>query len=450
LPKSYGEMLGSAVKAVGAASPGEPVNPEFTEALNIASTLVHTANQTSPYKSQILLSAMPEDTKGAMAYVLSQAEHGVAPDEAIRTYWARNEDLKKLDGAKKERETQRWRDSYSAAINKQFPRSYFQNFFAGLVGDAQRIDDSTFSNNVIMSKVWEEMRFQEGKEVNFGIDEDGLVQLASSNVRERTIPVTADGATAKAYPLILERGTDVQAMFGTTDRRLIGSALARAYPPASENLKSVFVWDSVNKQVLNQQLDEQGNYVDKVAVPSDVIKEYVTAVEAKKTQDQIAVNFGTARTVGDSRLIVDGRNSANVSPSVALAARDLMIKADPASTEEFIKQDPATASERFRDESDLVLSRAVRHIAPSYISNSAQAAIAAAIATEGDTTMDKVIKQATKAIDAQDDAAFNTALEMVENEVLRNELKRVLPTGRQRGFIDTLNRMMPAPPARQN
>lgn len=438
IPKSYGELVGQAVRAIGQTKPGEATSPEFEATLNTVASLVTVANKTSPYKSQVLLGALPDDTRGAMSYVLGQAEFGVQPADALRTYWTKNEQVKNMQDAERQRYNETWKKKYSVAINKEFPRSFYDNFFAGVLGQDQKIKDDQFSNTMILSNVWEEMRFQSQQEYNLGMDEASLVASAASKVRERTIPTTEHGNLTQAYPLVLGRDVDIDSTFGTRDTRLIGQVLANAYPPAKDGLTSVFVWDSTNKQIINQQLDESGQIVDRVTVPSDKIKRTVTDRQNAKVDAAKAEQFGRLYTVGDTLLNIDGRNSAGVSPQVAYGARELILKASPENAEAILSpaaglvanRQTQVPSEVFRNATDLALARAVRHVGPAYKSKQAQIAIAAGVSIEGADVMEKVIAEASRALDEGNPEKLQKALSRVSNPTIQAELLKALPNGR--------------------
>ncbi len=464
IPKSSAESVGQAVRALGAAKPGQPVSPDFVNTLNLATSLVQTAGKTAPYKAQVLLESMPDDTRGAMSYVVAQAEYGIKPEEALRNFWANNAAIKEMPDAARQRHTEKWRKQYGDAINKQFPKSYFGNFFRGLVGDTQRIDDSPVSENQILTSVWSEMRYQESNPNNLGVPEDSLVELASAAVRSRVIPVTDGGELSKATPLIMERGADINGMFGTNDRAIIGRALATNYPAANENVRSMFVWDAVNKQVVNKQVDEFGNSLGETPVDSNKLKASIQAAQSVRDDATSRANFGDLRKVGDSLLTIDGRNSADVPHATAYAMRDLLLKVAPDQAAQLAGIPPGEVSAtplatnqaermaslgvqlvnskqpnsaQFRDATDLVISRTVRHIAPAYIQASAQAAIAVAVITEGPVAADKIVQAATRAIDSGDSVAFQKALSTVQNEKVRAALTKALPDGRIKGRVQS-------------
>jgi hypothetical protein len=427
LPPEYGQTLGQAVRAVGAASPDQPASAEFTEVLNTVTSLVDTANKIAPYKSSILLQSMPEDTRGAMAYVIDQAQYGNVPSDSLRRYWANVDNFKKLDVIDRARQTDKWYKEHQDTITsgRGFNTSWWANLFGG-----SQFDDSIYSQNAILDNVWEELRSIDTREENWGMDEASKVSLATAQVRARTVPVPTEVGSGVVRPLVFDKTVSVENLFGTNDTNRVGLVLSEMYPASKDGLQSVFAWDRVNKVLLNRQLDETGNIVAQDIVPTASVKSVIQDQQNQVLDRKIGTSFGTPRKVGDGLIVIDGRNSVGVGPTAAWMTRDLITKAIPDKVNELVKANPAAAQSVFRDATDLAMSESVRSIAPLYTVPAAQSAIAAAVYVEGPDAMAKIIKAAEKALDAGDTAAYERAINNVGNPVIREELKKQLPSGR--------------------
>jgi hypothetical protein len=426
-PKAYGEEIGQAVRQIGATAPGEPLSTEALGTLTLVTSLVGASGRDAPYRSAVLLGAMPEDAQGAMAHVLAQSEFGVPAAEAIRDFWAKDKALKEQNPAQKQLTALEKREAYSTAINASHPTGFWGSLFGG----AQRVSSDPGTEEVLQSQVWAEARRIERDPRMAAVSEEELIAIAAGNVAQRTIPITAGGTTTPAIPLVVDKHTDLQGMFGTSDRTVIGQALTEAYPVAPNAETSFFTWDTVNKRVINKQLDEQGREIARTPVNSDDLRDVITARQQEALDKNVALTFGTPREVGGRLLTIDGRNAANLPPSTALQARELILKAAPDKVVPLSAEgEGRVLSAQFRNASDLALARANLQVGRAYVNQNAKAAIAASVFVDGVDATEKRIKAATIALDRGDTEAFNKIMDQIPNEEIRKALKATLPTGR--------------------
>lgn len=426
-PKELGEMLGSSVRAIGQASSDSLVSPEAVGALNLVGSLVSAASQESPNRAGVLLAAMPEDVQGAMSHVLEQAEFGVSADEALREYWAKTQTLKDQNPARQELTKQEKAKELDQSINASFPAGFWRSLVTG----TQRTQEDPATLTMLQSSVWGEAQRLSKDPANSAMSTSALLTLASGKIMERVIPVTTDGRTSPAAPLILGRGVNPQVLFGTADKVTIGQVLAEAYPP-QEGLRSVYAWDAIGQRIIHKQFDEETErYTNAVTVNTDDVRELIVQRQTAALDRSITESFGKPIEVAGRVLTVDGRNSVNLPPSTALASRELIIKAAPDSVIQGSEgAEGRVLSAQFRNASDLALARANLHVGVEYVDQRAKSAIAAAVYIDGVDATERYIHAATKALDANDTAAFNKALDKVTNPVIREALRKSLPTGR--------------------
>lgn len=420
IPKAYGEILDASIRATMAAQDGEAIHPEFVEALNLVPSLVQVASRDNPYKAQVLLEAMPESTRGAMAYVLEQAQQGVQPAEAIRKYAAEQAQIKDMKPAEKVARIQAWAEKYDSAINKEFPTG----FFRALIADSP-VMPSPANQSAIQMALWEEVNTLSRQERYWSLTPESLISVAAGNIRGRIVPVN-EGVTRRSSPMILSSTVDPVNTFGTSSLPEVGKVLGELYPATGKDLQSLFVWDDVEKRVIHRQVNEDGVVMGSAIVDMDKVKETVLAREEGRFKADRAVHFGAPREVGGQTLTIDGRNSVGMSPYMAYNARDLMLRAAADQVATDVQGTPQNTTQAFRDSSDLALARVARGHIPGGNDSDLAPVVAAAVYTEGYEAANKVMVEVQRATQAGQVDKAKQAVQGIKNPVIRDKLFNVL------------------------
>lgn len=234
-PKNYGAAVGASVRAV-LASDGT-VQPEMVQVLNTVTEQVEQARKLNPSAGNVLLSGIPEEQRGAVAFMLNQAEKGIEPGQALKEYGAHDLVATQQEDFQKLANNQKFRKLLAGAVDDKF-LSGITGRLGNFVTGSSNLSDNTAVMAMYTRAVKEEAIQLSGDRRNAGmlLTDDGhasLLKNAAANVADRTIQVGKHGVIfdRERAPLILPRGVSPAQVFGSRDTRQIGEVLAERYPP---------------------------------------------------------------------------------------------------------------------------------------------------------------------------------------------------------------------------
>jgi len=427
-PAQYGESVGQALRAVGATSPDAETNPVYTDTLNTVTSIVSTAMQTDPAKGSVLLGALPDDTQGAMSYILGQAKFGVEPTTALRTFLAKEAEVKAQTPAQLARTKQTWWDEHRSTIQDE---GAFDTTWGGRFHK-----DSTFTDIPVKDNVWAELNRMDSNPAYWGASEEDKVRIAVGKVYNRTIPVPVTPDSRDVRPVILDADTSIGKLFGANaDASAIGKALIELAPPSLEGATSIVRWDKVNKSFVQDEQLPDGHYITTAAIPVEAVRAKVLEKQQALLDASLSQTIGTPVQTSAGTLHIDGRNSQGEAKVVVQNARLFINEVAPDKVATFAGR--ANAQKAFREDTDVAVAATKRFVSPHYTHPQAKAAVVAAVYVEGADKMQAVVEAADAAIAAGDKEAFNEALSLVTSPVLQQKLRQALPIANPDNFKAT-------------
>lgn len=320
-PKNYGAAVGASVRAV-LASDGT-VQPEMVQVLNTVTEQVEQARKLNPSAGNVLLSGIPEEQRGAVAFMLNQAEKGIEPGQALKEFGAQDLVATQQEDFQKLASSQKFRKLLGSAVDDKF-LSGISGRLGNFVTGSSNLSDNTAVMAMYTRAVKEEAIQLSGDRRNAGmlLTDDGhasLLQNAAANVADRTIQVGKHGVLfdRERAPLILPRGVSPAQVFGARDTRQIGEVLAERYPPEVKGLfgdKSTIAFEYTRQGGLYRlQLLPDGGELDRVKVDPKAIGTEVNRRNAAHVNAQRAADLGAEVDAGGgNRLLIDGGNASGM------------------------------------------------------------------------------------------------------------------------------------------
>lgn len=335
IPRQFGQQVANAVGAV-AANPDE-LNPSQVNFLNTIMSTVKQNEAVNPAAAQVLLDSVPEAQRNVVAYAIRAADNGIAPVDAIKMATARTEEFQAMEGIRQRRTTAEFQETVGVVLDKEFGNTWYQKLGRFVSGDARPSQD-VWNQSQLKMHVQSEIRrlAEDPKNIAlFSQDEDSqeaLVELAVSNVRNRTLTVGVDGrfSGAAETALVLPRGATVKGLFGTGNVDEVGRQLALAFPAEADDYATGFRYDPVFGRLLNVQIDESGRVVKETPVDAKEIGRRVEAERQRITNEARAANFGMNLEVqaesGPVNFYLDGNNTAGVGRRAVLRWRQNLVE----------------------------------------------------------------------------------------------------------------------------
>lgn len=416
IPDSHGEALGNAVRAVGSAKADDPVLPEYINTLQVVASQVDVATRNDPSKAGLLLAAMPEDTRGAMAHVLQQARNGVEPQTALRNYMAKSAELQQATPADKARRQSTWWDEHRKTILSEGASAPLLGGWAGGL-----FDETPDTTQTLQLNMWSELRQLDSNPAYWAATEEEKVAVAKGNILKRTIPINT---TEGKRPVVLDEQTSVGKLFGGYQAAEVGEALDGIL--GSSDNQHYVVWDRVNQVFRQDERLEDGQFIPVRTVQPAEILTKLQERDNKITQEAMADALGTEFKVKDTTLYLSGRNGSGEPSSTVRLARTIIAEAQPDALVRNSAPD-ITPQAMMLHETDRAVSAAVRKVAPHYTKPTARAAVIAGVYLEGAEKMAQIIEAADAAWQAGDTAAFNEALNLVQDSTVRERLRTNIP-----------------------
>lgn len=315
LPKSVGETMGQAVRAIQSATPQQPVSEALVASLNSMVSTLTVAEQKNPSARGVLLAAMPQDAQGAMAYVLNQQEKGVAPADALREFGANKDAFAKLDALQQGMETAAFKKDVQSRIDSEMYSGFFGRIGNALVGN------SNLSSNPLHSAQMGAALQDEVAQItmdrnNMGISPEAALDLAVSKVQARTVYVGESGFLGSGEArraLIMPRGVELSTVFGTSDRQAIGRELSRKYPAKAGDFESAFQYNKATGQLENVQVSKDGIIADREVVRDpQAIGRSIRETQERQFDEAQRALFGDDIEVAGTSFRVDGGNSYGI------------------------------------------------------------------------------------------------------------------------------------------
>lgn len=320
-PKTYGAAVGSSVRAVLAG--GDQINPEMVQTLNVITEQVAIASKTNPAAANTLLQGIPEQERGAVAYMLQQSKLGILPGQALKEYGARDISATQQEDFQKFANSQKFQKSLTEKVNDQFLSGAFGRI-GNFVTGSSNLSDNTAVLAQYTRALQDEAVQLSGDRRNAGLlmTEDGhatLLSVAAANVAERTIQVGENGVLfdRERAPLILPRGMGMQEAFGTADKQGMAKLLAEKYPPEVKGMfgdKSTVAFEYTRQNGMYRvQYDENGTELDRVKVDAKQLGTEVNKRNADNVNAQRAADLGAAVDTGTGeRIMIDGGNASGM------------------------------------------------------------------------------------------------------------------------------------------
>lgn len=320
-PKNYGAAVGASVRAV-LASDGT-VQPEMVQVLNTVTEQVEQARKLNPSAGNVLLSGIPEEQRGAVAFMLNQAEKGIEPGQALKEYGARDLSATQQEDFQKFANSQKFQKSLAGRVDSEFLSGAFGRI-GNFVTGSSNLSDNTAVLAMYTRAVQDEALQLSGDRRNAGLlmSEDGhetLLNLAASNVAGRTIQVGKHGVLfdRERAPLILPRGVSPAQVFGAQDTRQIGNVLAEKYPPDVKGMfsdKSTVAFEYTRQNGMYRiQYDGNGQELDRIKIDPKSIGTEANQRNAAHVNAQRAADLGAEVDAGGgNKLLIDGGNASGM------------------------------------------------------------------------------------------------------------------------------------------
>ena len=320
-PKNYGAAVGASVRAV-LASDGT-VQPEMVQTLNTIAEQVAQAEKLNPAAGNVLLSGVPEEQRGAMAFMLQQAKLGIEPGQALKEFGARDLSATQQEDFQKFQNSQAFQKSLNGKVDSEFLSGAF-----GRIGNFVTGSSNLSDNEAVMSmyrRAVQDEAFQlSGDRRNAGLltspdGHEALLNLAAANVQSRTIQVGKDGVLfdRERTPLILPRGVSAEQVFGARDTKGIGKVLADKYPPEVKGVfgeKSSVAFEYTPQNGMYRiQYDQNGQELDRIKIDPKAIGTEVNRKNAEHVNAQRAADLGAEVDAGGgNKLLIDGGNASGM------------------------------------------------------------------------------------------------------------------------------------------
>ena len=258
-----------------------------------------------------------------MSFMLQQAKLGIEPGQALKEYGARDLAATQQEDFQKFANSQSFQKSLDGKVSSEFLSGFFGragNFLTG----SSNLSDNTAVLSMYQRAVKDEAFQLSGDRRNAGLltSSDGheaLLNLAVSNVRERTIQVGKDGVLfdRERAPLIMPRGVTNEQVFGSKDARGIGKVLAEKYPPDVKGTfgdKSTIAFEYTRQNGMYRiQYDENGQELDRQKIDAQAVGTEVNRRNAEHVNAQRAADLGAEVDAGNgNKVTIDGGNASGM------------------------------------------------------------------------------------------------------------------------------------------
>lgn len=323
LPKSFGDTIGQGVRSVAAALQTGEVPGTLVESLNGVVSTLTIAEQKNPGARAVLLGSLPDDTKATMSYVLAQQEHGVGPAQAIKEFTMNRDAFAKLDALDQGIKTQTFQKTLMDRVDSEV-YSGATGRIGNLLRGSSNLSSNPFHAAAMGAALTDELTNITSDRNNMGLNADSALDLAVANVQARTIAVGESGFLGTGETrrnLILPRGVDVQQVFGSSDKQMIGKLLSQDYPPAADGFESSFTFNRATGQLENIQLNDKGQVVQRTPVDPSGIGKRIQDDQTRVLDEANAAHFGQAVQVNGQDFKIDGGNSYGVPVRIAYQFR---------------------------------------------------------------------------------------------------------------------------------
>lgn len=314
LPKSFGETIAQSVRAVASSTDKAPVSTDLVEALNGVVSTLTLAEQKNPGARGVLLSSMPKDTQAQMAYVLTQQDKGVAPTQAIKEYATAKEDFAKLDNLQAGMQTNKFKTAVQERIDSEVSSGFF-----GRIGNALTGNSNLSTNPLHAAQLGAALQDEIGSITsdrnNMGLTPEAALEMAVANVQSRTIPVGEKGwaGTGEARrSLIMPRGVDLQTVFQSNDKQLIGRMLSQMHPADASGYESSFQYNRSTGVLENIQVSADGVVARRTPVDAPEIGRRIKADNERVFAEAEAAHFGAPVEVAGTSFRIDGGNTYGI------------------------------------------------------------------------------------------------------------------------------------------
>lgn len=300
LPKSFGETIAQSVRAVASSTDKAPVSTDLVEALNGVVSTLTLAEQKNPGARGVLLSSMPKDTQAQMAYVLTQQDKGVAPTQAIKEYATAKEDFAKLDNLQAGMQTNKFKTTVQERIDSEVSSGFFGRIGNALTGNSN-LSTNPLHAAQLGAALQDEVSSITSDRNNMGLSPEAALEMAVANVQARTIQVGERGwaGTGEARrSLIMPRGVDLQTVFGSNDKPLIGRMLSQLHPAEATGYESTFQFNRATGQLENIQVDATGVVASRHRVDTVGIGQRIREDNERVFTEAEAAHFGRNVPVG--------------------------------------------------------------------------------------------------------------------------------------------------------
>jgi GH24 family phage-related lysozyme (muramidase) len=314
LPKSFGDTIGQAVRAVAANPDGQPLSGDLVETLNAVTGTLTINEQKNPGARAVLLGAMPEDTKATMAYVLRQQDNGVPAAQAIKEFAINKDAFAKLDALEQGMRTQKFRKSLYDKV-ESLSTSNIANKAGNLFRGESNLSANPYHQVALAGALTDELANITSNRDNMGLNEDAALDLAVANVQARTITVGEKGVLFTGEDrrgLILPRGVQVEQVFGSSNKAMIGKLLSEEYPKAADGFESTFSFNRATGKLENLQIDTTGRVLQRTPVDPQAIGKKINDEQARILDQARQAHFGADIDMGGQPFKVDGGNSYGI------------------------------------------------------------------------------------------------------------------------------------------
>jgi GH24 family phage-related lysozyme (muramidase) len=314
LPKSFGETIAQSVRAVAASTDKAPVSEDLVESLNGVVSTLTLAEQKNPGARGVLLSAMPKDTQAQMAYILTQQDKGVAPTQAIKEYATAKEDFAKLDNLQAGMQTNKFKTTVQERIDSEVSSGFFGRIGNALTGNSN-LSTNPLHAAQLGAALQDEVSSITSDRNNMGLSPEAALEMAVANVQARTIQVGERGwaGTGEARrSLIMPRGVDLQTVFQSNDKQLIGRMLSQMHPADASGYESSFQYNRSTGVLENIQVSADGVVARRTPVDAPEIGRRIRADNERVFAEAEAAHFGAPVEVAGTAFRIDGGNTYGI------------------------------------------------------------------------------------------------------------------------------------------
>lgn len=314
LPKSFGETIAQSVRAIASSTDKAPVSSTLVDSLNGVVSTLTLAEQKNPGARGVLLAAMPKDTQAQMAYVLTQQDKGVTPAQAIKEYATAKEDFAKLDNLQAGMQTNKFKATVQERIDSEVSSGFFGRIGNALTGNSN-LSTNPLHAAQLGAALQDEVASITSDRNNMGLSPEAALEMAVSNVQSRTIQVGERGWAGTGEvrrSLIMPRGVDLQTVFQSNDKQLIGRMLSQMHPADAAGYESSFQYNRATGVLENIQVSADGVVARRTPVDAPEIGRRIKADNERVFAEAEAAHFGAPVEVAGTSFRIDGGNTYGI------------------------------------------------------------------------------------------------------------------------------------------